>query len=92
MRTWQSKFGKLAAAGVLAAILHAIGWASSFSVNPVRVELSTGKLTSVVKVNNSGDESLMMQVSVLRWTTDGARRRGLYPFPVVPGSPSRIRG
>jgi len=73
MRTWQSKLSNLAAAALLAAILQAIGWASSFSVNPVRVELSTGKLTSVVKVNNSGDESLMMQVSVLRWTTDGEK-------------------
>jgi fimbrial chaperone protein len=73
MRTWQSKFGKLAAAVLLVAILHAIGWASSFSVSPVRVELSSGKLTSVIKVNNSSDESLMMQVSVLRWTTDGEK-------------------
>jgi fimbrial chaperone protein len=73
MRTWQSKFARLAATGLLAAIPHATGWASSFSVTPVRVELSSGKLTSVVKVNNASDESLMMQVSVLRWTTDGEK-------------------
>jgi fimbrial chaperone protein len=73
MRTRQLKFGKLAATGLLAALLQATGWASSFSVNPVRVELSPGNLTSVIKVNNSGDESLMMQVSVLRWTTDGEK-------------------
>jgi fimbrial chaperone protein len=73
MRTWQSKFGKLAAAGLLATILHGAGWASSFSVMPVRVELSPGKLNSVLRVNNAGDESLMMQVSVLRWTTDGEK-------------------
>jgi fimbrial chaperone protein len=70
---WQSKFGKLAAAGLLATFLHGIGWASSFSVMPVRVELSPGKLTSTLRVNNASDESLMMQASVLRWTTDGEK-------------------
>jgi fimbrial chaperone protein len=72
MRT-QSQLGKLAAAGLLVALLHAAGWASSFSVTPVRVELWPGKLNSVIKVNNAGDESLKMQVSVLRWTTDGEK-------------------
>jgi fimbrial chaperone protein len=73
MRMWQSQLGKLAAAGLLVALLHAIGWASSFSVSPVRVELWPSKLNSVIKVNNAGDDSLMMQVSVLRWTTDGEK-------------------
>jgi fimbrial chaperone protein len=73
MRMWQCKFGKLAAAGLLATILPGIGWASSFSVMPVRVELSAGKLNSVLRVSNASDESLMMQVSVLKWTTDGEK-------------------
>jgi fimbrial chaperone protein len=73
MRMRQSKFGKLAAAGLLAIIVPGIGWTSSFSVMPVRVELSPGKLNSVLRVSNASDESLMMQVSVLRWTTDGEK-------------------
>jgi len=59
------------AACVLTALATSSGSASSFSVVPVRVELSPEKLNSVVQVNNAGDDSLIMQVSVLSWTTDG---------------------
>jgi fimbrial chaperone protein len=76
MRKCQPKLGRLAAAGlllVLFAIFHPVGWASSFTVNPVRVELSPGKLNSVIKISNVSDESVMIQASVLSWTTDGGK-------------------
>jgi fimbrial chaperone protein len=61
----------MAAAGFFLIALLPSGWGSSFSVMPVRVELSPGKLNSVLRVNNTSDESLTMQASVLSWTTDG---------------------
>jgi fimbrial chaperone protein len=76
MRRWQFKLGRLVAAGLLlflAVIFHPAGWASSFSVNPVRVELSPGKLNSVIRISNASDESVMIQASVLSWATDGKK-------------------
>jgi fimbrial chaperone protein len=76
MRRRRSKLGGRAAAAlllILTAICHPIGWSSSFSVMPVRVELAPGKLNSVLRVSNASDDSLMMQASVLSWTTDGEK-------------------
>jgi fimbrial chaperone protein len=69
----QYKLGRLATAALLTALLSPIGLASSFTINPVRVELTPGKLNSVVRISNADDEAVTIQASVLRWTTDGEK-------------------
>ena len=67
------KLVRIAIAGLLGAILSMVGFASSFNVKPVRVELNAAKLNSVVQINNAGDEAVTIQASVLSWTTEEKR-------------------
>ena len=67
------KLVRLAIAGLLGAILSPVGFASSFTIKPVRVELTAAKLNSVVQINNAGDDAVTIQASVLSWTTDGEK-------------------
>jgi fimbrial chaperone protein len=55
---------------VLASLLAATspaGWAGSFEVNPIRVDLSPAARSAAVTVRNSGAESVVVQVSVQAW-------------------------
>ena len=54
---------RLFAAGVAVAA-SAPAFAGSFDVNPIRVELTAQSRTTVVKVKNTGEDSVVVQMSV----------------------------
>jgi fimbrial chaperone protein len=56
----------LAAGALLAVSLN--GFAATFGLTPMRVELSANSPTAVVTVNNSGDAPLTVQVQAYTWS------------------------
>lgn len=88
------------AVALAAAILPAVAQAGSFSVNPVRVDLSGSKPTAVVQVTNSGDAPVTVQLSMMSWSQpEGkdqlARSRDLLATPPIftlePGAMQAVR-
>ena len=60
--------------GVLLALAAPVAsWAGSFQVNPVRVELSSAKRSAVERVTNTGNEAVVVQISVMSWTQDNGK-------------------
>ena len=60
-------------AGTLAAAVPAA--ASSFSIAPIRVEMSAGRSRGVLTLHNDGDAAVTVQVSTVAWSQpDGADR------------------
>ena len=59
----------LAVAGLLALAAPAAD-AGSFQVNPIRIEMSKGVTNAVITVRNDGEESVVVQSSVMAWTQD----------------------
>lgn len=55
----------LACAGALA--LAAPAWTASFSISPVRVELSPQEATAAITVTNTGEEPVSIQLRALSW-------------------------
>lgn len=60
----------------LALVLMIVGhktsvWAGTFSVNPVRIELSANRPNTILQVTNEQDDETTFQVRVLTWNTDG---------------------
>lgn len=51
----------------------AASWAGSFQVNPVRIELSSAKRSAVERVTNTGNATVVVQISALSWTQDGGK-------------------
>jgi fimbrial chaperone protein len=49
------------------------GWAGSFEVNPIRVDLSAAARSAAVTVRNSGTESVVVQVSVQAWSQEDGK-------------------
>jgi fimbrial chaperone protein len=48
-------------------------WAGSFQVNPIRVDLTPRVQTTALAVKNTGDESVVVQVSVEGWSQDSGK-------------------
>ena len=55
-------------AAVVLALAAAPATAGSFQVNPIRVELGKGATTAVITVRNDGDETVVVQSSIVSWT------------------------
>lgn len=47
--------------------------AGTFEVNPIRVDLSAASRTAALTVRNSGNEQVVVQVSVMAWSQDQGR-------------------
>lgn len=45
-----------------------LSWAGSFTVNPVRVTLSSGRAVAAITVHNDGTEASVIQLETSRWT------------------------
>ncbi|MCU0805628.1 MAG: molecular chaperone [Burkholderiales bacterium] len=50
-------------------------WSGSFSISPVRVELSPQEATAAVTVTNTGDEPASIQLRVFTWRQEGNEDR-----------------
>lgn len=48
--------------------MHPLGWAGSFQVNPIRVELGPRAQTAALSVKNTGEDPVVVQVSVEAWS------------------------
>jgi len=48
-------------------------WAGSFQVNPIRVDLTPRAQTTALTVKNTGDESVVVQVSIEAWSQDSGK-------------------
>src|SRR5438309_668171 len=46
-------------------------FAGSFSLSPVRVELSAARPSMVIQISNLGDETITLQTQLLAWGFDG---------------------
>jgi len=53
--------------------LQSTAWAGSFQVNPIRVDLGANAQTAALKVKNTGDEPVVVQVSVEAWAQDDGK-------------------
>lgn len=88
----------LACAGALA--LAAPAWTASFSISPVRVELSPQEATAAITVTNTGEEAVSIQLRALSWRQE-ANEDKLEPtrdlvatppvFTVPPGESQIVR-
>ncbi len=87
-------------AWLAAAILPCLTHAGSFSINPVRIELSGTRPTALVQVKNTGDAPVTVQLSTLAWSQAGGedhmeRSRDLLATPPVftlaPGAVQAVR-
>jgi fimbrial chaperone protein len=88
---------------ILAVCLLALAWpaaGASFSISPVRIELSAQETTSAVTVTNTGDEPVSVQLRVFSWRQEANEDR-LEPtrdlvatppvFSVPPGESQIVR-
>jgi fimbrial chaperone protein len=57
----------------LAGLFGPLAWSGSFQVNPIRVDLSGRAQTSALTVRNTGDEPVVVQVSVEAWSQDESK-------------------
>jgi fimbrial chaperone protein len=49
------------------------GWAGSFEVNPIRVDLSNTARSAAVTVRNSGADAVVVQVNVQAWSQEDGK-------------------
>lgn len=49
-------------------LMHAPAWAGSFQVNPIRVDLRPGAQTAALTVKNTGEEPVVVQISIESWS------------------------
>ena len=61
----------IAACAVAAGSPYAL--AGSFDVNPIRVDLTAQSRTATVTVRNSGDDPVVVQISVQAWSQNGGK-------------------
>lgn len=47
--------------------------AGSFEVNPIRIDLSANARSAALSVRNSGDEAVVVQMSLVSWTQENGR-------------------
>jgi len=47
--------------------------AGSFQVNPIRVDMTKGATTAAITVRNDGEEPIVVQSSVVKWTQDNGQ-------------------
>lgn len=66
MSTTGAVWRALLAASLLS--MHPLGWAGSFQVNPIRVELGPRAQTAALNVKNTGEDPVVVQVSVEAWS------------------------
>jgi len=57
----------------VALLLGHPAWAGSFQVNPIRVDLTPKAQTAALAVKNTGDESVVVQVSIEAWSQDSSK-------------------
>jgi fimbrial chaperone protein len=57
----------------VAALFQPFAWCGSFQVNPIRVDLSARAQTSALTVRNTGDEPVVVQVSIEAWSQDESK-------------------
>jgi len=94
---------RIAVLRVLATLLLLVGapaWSGSFSISPVRIELSPQDATAAVTVTNTGDEPASIQLRVFSWRQE-ANEDHLEPtrdliatpplFTVSPGESQIVR-
>jgi fimbrial chaperone protein len=53
--------------------LPAAGWCGSFTVNPVRIQVSSSRPNAILQINNRDDQSVTLQVHVVTWSLDGQK-------------------
>jgi fimbrial chaperone protein len=93
---------KVAAAAffLLTALRAEIVAAGSFQVNPIRVDMSAGVTSAALTIRNDGDESIVVQLSVVAWSQDsgedkyGATNEALVTPPIAtiaPGAQQIVR-
>lgn len=67
----------LAAGKVLMFLLGAAaatsGWAGSFQVNPIRVDLTAANRSVALSVTNTGTEAVVVQANVMNWSQEQGR-------------------
>jgi fimbrial chaperone protein len=61
--------------GLCAALFfcQAAAWAGSFQVNPIRVDLTPKAQTAALTVKNTGDDAVVVQVSIDAWSQDAGK-------------------
>jgi fimbrial chaperone protein len=47
--------------------------AGSFQVNPIRVDMTKGATTAAITVRNDGEDAIVVQSSVVKWTQDNGQ-------------------
>ncbi|MEB0080629.1 fimbria/pilus periplasmic chaperone [Glaciimonas sp. Gout2] len=57
---------------VIFAALPQIAMSASFNVNPVGFELTTERPSGVLRIRNTGDDPVRIQVGAIDWSTDGS--------------------
>src|SRR5690242_12258323 len=66
MRALSKLLGLLALAGGCSML-----WAGSYTVMPIRIELSARRLQTTVEVANRGDEATTIQAHIVSWSAAG---------------------
>ena len=58
---------------LLALAASGSSWAGSFQVNPIRIDLSSAKRVVAERVTNTGNEPVVVQMSVMAWSQDNGK-------------------
>lgn len=53
--------------------LPATTWCGTFTVNPVRIQVSTARPNAILQITNRDDQPVTLQAHVLRWDLDGQK-------------------
>lgn len=69
-RGWATRTLALCAAVL---VCQTAAWAGSFQVNPIRVDLTPRAQTAALSVKNTGEESVVVQVSLEAWSQDSEK-------------------
>jgi fimbrial chaperone protein len=54
-------------------VATATTWCGTFTVNPVRIQVSTARPNAILQITNRDDQPVTLQAHVLRWDLDGQK-------------------
>jgi fimbrial chaperone protein len=54
-------------------VATATSWSGTFTVNPVRIQVSTARPNAILQITNRDDQPVTLQAHVLRWDLDGQK-------------------
>ena len=58
---------------IAALLFQTCSWAGSFQVNPIRVDLTPKSQTAALSVKNTGEEAVVVQVSIETWRQEAGK-------------------